>query len=229
MTKRTWGEPCRSNPEHIQEAQARWVPGDMHDPETGLAYRFYRPDEVYFVECARIVQSDWLDGEQEPGEPVYETLYIPGKPEGFEPILSPMTMMAMGIFGNAYFGSLRADTKYPLGRERHALFPPYKGSMKFQDSYHDKPVWKTAWFQKKASLSREWWLERRLISNIDPLGWFEWYCWYWLGRRHDKEDRRQIERWINYRVRQSAMLQAMPTAVGLRQALLHWSVDPWIV
>jgi hypothetical protein len=140
-----------------------------------------------------------------------------------------MTLMGMGIFGNSYFGSLKEDTKRPLGKQRHSLFPVYKGSMSFQESYFDKPNWKTAWFSKKASLDRRWWLERKMISNIDPLGWFEWYCWFWMGRRQPSEDKRQIGRWVNFEMRQTAMLLARPNAVGLQQALLHWSVDPWII
>jgi len=23
--------------------------------------------------------------------------------------------------------------------------------------------------------------------TCDPLGWYEWYCWYWLGRRYGEK------------------------------------------
>ena len=31
-------------------------------------------------------------------------------------------------------------------------------------------------------------------SDDDPRGWFQWYCRYWMGRRHE-DDARQIGRW----------------------------------
>ena len=135
-------------------------------------------------------------------------------------------MIKAGVFGNAYFGSCKDDTKYLLGKVRKSMLPHewFEGIELF-----DKPKWSTALFAKKASMSRDWWLDRQLIADCDPLGWFEWYCWYYLGRRLPKEDQRQIDRWASYRKRQSAMLEARPTAVGLQQALFHWSVDPWIV
>ena len=33
------------------------------------------------------------------------------------------------------------------------------------------------------------------IKDIDPYGWFQWYCRYHLGRR-SSDDSRQINRWL---------------------------------
>lgn len=209
---------CQENPPHIVAAQEGWRPvlKEHADP------RMYRVDysKMYWTKCARIVADASF------GDRVYEDVYIPDSDPDFEPILSPMRMMNIGIFGNAYFGSLREDTNYPIGRHRWSLFPGHA----LLDGYvgYDKANWKTAYFQKKASSTREWWLERNLISRADPLGQFEWYCWYWMGRRIPDEDAHQIARWKNFQKRQSAMLETKPTATGLKQALLHWSCDPWI-
>lgn len=204
-------------PEHIQQAQSNWQPQSSH-----YDARIYRVSlkELYWVAPGQIISGDSFDNR------FYETVAIPDSPEEFEPILSPMTMMSLGIFGNAYFGDLSSTSKYQLGAERHALFPAYKGSMQFQSSYVDKANWQTALFKKKASSTREWWLDRNLIGDADPLGQFEWYCWYWLGRRIPAYDQHQIKRWLNFRLRQTAMIEKT-RAVGLQQALLHWSCDPW--
>ncbi len=216
-----------SIPMHIKAAHMAWHPAETRG-DCGFDYLHFDPQGVYWYLPGKIISSTWHTGEQSPGQRVEEEVYIPGSPEQFEPCLSPMTMMDMGIFGNAYWGSLQESTTYPLGKARHSILPIYKGRDRFQESYSDRAQWKTAWFQKKASLSRAWWMERQLISNLDPLGWFEWYCWYWLGRRHAEEDTRQIKRWCDFRRRQSAMLDSKPNATGLKQALLHWSCDPWI-
>ncbi len=91
------------------------------------------------------------------------------------------------------------------------------------------------YFKVRSGLSYEEWLAKGWIAACDPLGWFQWYCRYYTGRRcHD--DARQIARWRNYR-RHVGMLAHLcakakrdlddPTyARAARQGLLHWAYDP---
>ena len=212
------------NPPHIVEAQQKWYPEkDSH--WQGLPYLMVPHEEVYWADCAR---AENFTQQKRPFGACYEDVFIPHNDPEFEPILSPMRMIWLGIFGNAYFGSLRDTTTYPLGKERWDLFPPHALIDDFPLKAVDKADWKNgAFFKKKASSTREWWMERKLISNIDPLGWFEWYCWYWMGRRIPIEDTRQIDRWKKFGLRHIAMLERNPRAMGQKQALLHWSCDAW--
>lgn len=79
---------------------------------------------------------------------------------------------------------------------------------------------------KRASLPRLWWLQRGLIADADPLGWFEWFHWYHAGRRAPRYDRWQIERWHQFKMRHLPAYRANPTP-GRAQALLHWGVRAW--
>ena len=38
------------------------------------------------------------------------------------------------------------------------------------------------------------WEGRGWINQLDPYGWFQWYCRFWQGRR-TPDDERQIDRW----------------------------------
>ena len=85
-------------------------------------------------------------------------------------------------------------------------------------------------FGVKSRQNSTWWRERNLFHLDDPRGWFEWYCRFWLGRRH-ADDERQIKRWRAF-VRHSA--QVAKNGGGdpnkrrkQRQALLQWSYNPY--
>jgi hypothetical protein len=122
-------------------------------------------------------------------------------------------MMGMGVFGDSYwFG--------PIGEHRMAMLPQNYPFARFEVTKHKPSV---NHFGRKSGLSKDWWLDRGLIFNADPLGFFEWFCWYWMGRRIDEYDDHQIQRWAGYRIRQRAMY-AKTGHAGTAQALLHWGI-----
>ncbi|EGD78432.1 STE/STE20/SLK protein kinase [Salpingoeca rosetta] len=73
------------------------------------------------------------------------------------------------------------------------------------------------------------------MSNIDPFGWFQWYCRFYLGRR-SSDDARQISRakkcfgetgrWrinlCNKIMRASGRFDDTRVGPVVRQTLLHW-------
>ena len=44
------------------------------------------------------------------------------------------------------------------------------------------------------NVGHRFWEHKGWINKIDPCGWFQWYCRYWLSRILI-DDERQINRW----------------------------------
>ena len=102
----------------------------------------------------------------------------------FKPELTPKKMLELGIFGGSYFG--KNIKEFPKN-----WFTNAKLSKTFDVSINR--------FKVRAGLSREHWLEKGWIFKEDPLGWFQWYCRYTMGRRLPQVDITQIKRWKNFR------------------------------
>lgn len=134
----------------------------------------------------------------------------------FKPDLTPKEMLELGVFGGYYFHG--DHDEFPAEWFRHAKLA------------QGKPDPKLNYFQVAASQPLSVWQKKGWISPEDPLGWFQWYCRYYMGRRLPEEDARQIKRWKQMR-RHIAQVQKA-CAVGdlscrrrQRQALLHWAYD----
>lgn len=147
--------------------------------------------------------------------------YERAEPEGqnfdsrFQPQLTPQEMLAMGVFGGKYMTDCRDE------------FPPeWFARAKLSPARHDR---KLNFFGVDASKPLSYWREKGWIHDDDPRGWFQWYCRYYMGRRH-ADDERQIRRWLNMR-RHISQLQRncvkgdLMCRPGQRQALLHWAYD----
>lgn len=135
----------------------------------------------------------------------------------FKPELTPKQMLKLGIFGGAYF--TRQPKEFPANWFEGVDFSDNKKSDKNLNC-----------FKVNASQSLAVWQKNGWIYFEDPLGWFLWYCRYFLGRRIPEEDKRQIKRWINIH-RHIAQLQKNCVKCDVscrprqRQALLHWAYD----
>jgi hypothetical protein len=135
----------------------------------------------------------------------------------FKPELTPKQMLYMGIFGGYYFKTLPKE--FP-----EIWFSGVKySSLKSADK-------KLNYFKVNASQSLKEWQKKGWIYDEDPMGWFLWYCRYYLGRRIPEEDDRQIRRWKNMK-RHASQVEKFCTPGDLscrprqRQALLHWAYD----
>jgi hypothetical protein len=136
--------------------------------------------------------------------------------EAFAPDMSPKEMLAAGIFGGAYFLSIPQE--FPRDWFAGVVF-----------SKTGKPDKTLNYFGVNASQPREEWQRKGWIHEDDPLGWFLWYCRYYMSRRH-ADDARQIQRWRNYRRHLAQVAQNCEPSdehcrPKQRQSLLHWAYD----
>ena len=147
--------------------------------------------------------------------------YELSEPEGkrfdpeFKPDLTPQEMLALGVFGGVYLRDGRGE--FPEKWFRKAKLAPGKRDPALN------------FFGVNASQPLSVWRAKGWIHPDDPKGWFEWYCRYFLGRRHP-DDARQIRRWKAMR-RHLAQIAAHCRSGDFtcrprqRQALLHWAYD----
>jgi hypothetical protein len=162
---------------------------------------------------SRVIKvNDWMQSEYSYSlsEPMAENFH----PE-FRPELAPAQMLAMGIFGGKYMTDCQEE------------YPSEWFLLAKLNSGRNDP--KLNFFQVHASKPLSYWREKGWIWPNDPRGWFQWYCRYYLGRRHP-DDGRQVKRWKAMR-RHIAQIRNNCTPGDLtcrprqRQALLHWAYD----
>jgi hypothetical protein len=148
----------------------------------------------------------------------------------FRPNLSPKDCIQKGIFGGSYFGrpDLISVEEFPKDWFRGLADRSYRATT--SDAYYNR--YKVAAGSSQAEWERSGWMH-----VDDPRGWFQWYCRYWLGRRHE-DDERQINRWINFasvsrgrwtrQLYSSSFDRDLPfwqISPVIRQSLLHWGYE----
>jgi hypothetical protein len=137
--------------------------------------------------------------------------------EDFYPSYTPKEMLEMGVFEGKYLNAIRKEfpadwfTKAKLAKDKADESLNYYG------------------VKSRKSLSH--WKEKGWIHKQDPLGWFQWYCRYYMGRR-TPDDARQIKRWKSFVSRHRAqVISACPLGSGKecrprqKQGLLQWAWD----
>jgi len=134
----------------------------------------------------------------------------------FKPDLTPKQMLALGVFGGKYMTDCIKE------------FPKdWFVKAKLCKDFHNPEL---NYFKVNASSSLSIWRKNGWIYKDDPRGWFQWYCRYYMGRRIEEEDKRQIKRWraitrhiaqITKNCRSGDMLCRRVQ----RQAVLHWAYD----
>lgn len=133
----------------------------------------------------------------------------------FKPDLTPAQMLEFGVFGGKYMTDCQDE--FPAEWFKKA---------KLNHEKHDPSL---NFFGVNASSSLHEWEKKGWIHPDDPRGWFQWYCRYYMGRRHP-DDQRQIQRWKAIRrhvaqVKKNCMWGDWICRPKQRQALLHWAYD----
>ncbi len=133
----------------------------------------------------------------------------------FKPELTPKEMLALGVFGGKYM----TDCKDEFPKDWYL-------KAKLCSKKHDPEL---NYFGINASQPLSVWREKGWMHKDDPRGWFQWYCRYYMGRRHE-DDLRQVKRWkaINRHIAQ-VKKNCTPGDIDCRkkqrQAILHWAYD----
>ena len=133
----------------------------------------------------------------------------------FKPELTPEEMLKMGVFGGKYMTDCKDE--FPKSWFKKARLCSQK---------HDP---KLNFFKINASQPLSVWRKKGWIHSDDPRGWFQWYCRYYMGRRHE-DDIRQIKRWKAFKRHLSQIVKnCLPGDWGCRrrqrQSVLHWAYD----
>lgn len=142
----------------------------------------------------------------------------------FAPELTPVEMLALGVFEGKYLNDCTAEFPkewYEEALRQNSLSPEKADPM--VNCFH---------ILSRQPLSV--WREKGWILPDDPdvRGWFQWYCRYFLGRRNPVLDERQIKRWKNFRRHKGQILKNCPPKdldcrPRQRQALLQWAYSPF--
>eukprot|EP00933_Yihiella_yeosuensis_P062013 TRINITY_DN64927_c0_g1_i1.p1 TRINITY_DN64927_c0_g1~~TRINITY_DN64927_c0_g1_i1.p1 ORF type:complete len:265 (-),score=44.19 TRINITY_DN64927_c0_g1_i1:570-1364(-) len=158
----------------------------------------------------------------------------------FRPNLSPKEVLHLGSFGGTYFrdivsavtgerhNGLKVVSELPkdwldgLDLDKMACNPSYS-----------KHVNK---YKVSCGGSLAQWESSGWITDLDPYGWFQWYCRFFQGRR-TTDDERQVQRWcagqgptgrwrnrlLNDIIKKKAKLDDVKVSPVIRQVLQHWA------
>ena len=148
---------------------------------------------------------------------VYYRTESPGRnfDPAFRPQLTPKEMLELGVFGGKYMTDCRKE--FPKSWFARAKLSPAKRDNSLN------------YFGVDASQPLAEWRRKGWLHEDDPRGWFQWYCRYYAGRRHE-DDVRQIKRWKAFRrhigqIRMNCDEGDFFCRPRQRQALLHWAYD----
>jgi hypothetical protein len=155
----------------------------------------------------------------------------------FTPNLTPKQVLQMGSFGGTYFRPITSGVTMESYTNVHKEFPmDWFEALDLKTDVISKTYRESAnKYGVKCGGGLDMWEGSGWISNIDPYGWFQWYCRFYLGRRSTDDDR-QIARGrgvmsdkgrfrnqlIGRCARAGKAFGDVSVSPVIRQALQHW-------
>ena len=158
----------------------------------------------------------------------------------FRPNLTPKEVIQNGSFGGTYFRPILSGITGEYYKDEWKEFPndwfknldieQYVTSIVIRPSINK--------YKTKMGGNLDMWESSGWITNIDPYGWFQWYCRFYLGRR-TSDDERQINRWLKtcgpngrFRItliksiiREKKKYDDYKIKPVVRQGMMHWSYE----
>lgn len=163
-------------------------------------------------------------------------IVFPDYPE-FQPNMTPQQMFKIGIMGGSYFRAIKSPKTNKIYKDQHKKYQKLLKDIPehlYAQQDYDKSV---NYYKVKVGTSYEYWMSKNWIrEDVDPFGWIEWYCNFYMGRRTD-DDRRQIDRWLNLAGKTGRFRKQLQNKIDkigrndqsiyprMRQTLLHWAFD----
>ena len=158
----------------------------------------------------------------------------------FKPNLSPEEIFRLGSFGGTYFRPIKSTVVNKKLKDQHKEYKKYGWFKNLDEAkYVTSEVCnlKINKYGVKSGTSLDFWESKGWIKEIDPYGWFQWYCRFYAGRRGYDDDR-QINRWIKFAGEKSgrwrlrlinmcknkkAKYDDVTISPVIRQGLQHWA------
>lgn len=158
----------------------------------------------------------------------------------FKPNLTPKEVITSGSFGGTYFRPILSGITGKIYKNVWKEFPDEWFKSVDIEKYVTSIVIQKEVNKYKVNMggNLDMWESSGWITNVDPYGWFQWYCRFYLGRR-SIDDERQIKRWLRssgpngrFRVRlirniikEKAKFDDFNVGASGRQGLLHWGYE----
>jgi len=118
----------------------------------------------------------------------------------FRPNMTPKEVLQAGSFGGTYFRPIKSSvTGLKYNKMWNELPQNWLEGLNIKkmisNDYKNYDATVNT-YKVKCGGDLEMWESSGWIKEVDPYGWFMWYCRFYLGRRCE-DDERQIGRWKN--------------------------------